>query len=386
MLADTVDRSPWKRPVNTKKSAVGLKSSLETVRTEIDLTLQARLDEVRNGFVATSSQRIVEEVTRATVRQGGRIRPLLCCCGYAACGGEGGPLDHRIILAASSLELLHTFAILHDDVMDAASMRRGEPTVHRRLTDEHRASGLPGDSEHYGISVAILAGDLALVISDFLLARSGFSPQLLTDAAVPVTRMRLDAIAGQYLDLNYTGRVVTDPNLTARIARLKTGSYSVEGPLLVGATLAGAPDRAKRALEAFARPLGEAFQLTDDLLGMFGDPAVTGKNSDNDLRQGKPTSLMARALSLATPAAKESILTVWGDPDSSDEDLKILRATIYESGAVKSMIRSINQLVIEAKTAVEDPEAHGLVPGPCSQMVKLAESIVSRARLLGRAA
>ncbi|MEX0789846.1 MAG: polyprenyl synthetase family protein [Actinomycetota bacterium] len=370
--------------MNTKKSAVGLKSSLETVRYQIDLTLQTRLDEVRNGFVTTASQRIVEEVTRATVRQGGRIRPLLCCCGYAACGGEGGPMDERIVLAASSLELLHTFAILHDDVMDGSSMRRGEFTIHRRVSDEHRASGLPGDSERYGISVAILAGDLALVISDSLLAQSGFSPDLLNDAAVPVTRMRLDAIAGQYLDLNHSGRGVTDPNLTALIARLKTGSYSVEGPLLVGATLAGAPDRAKLALQAFARPLGEAFQLTDDLLGMFGDPAVTGKSADNDLRQGKPTSLMARALSLAPPGTRKSINSIWGDPNSSDEDLEILRKTVYESGAVKSMIRSINALVTEAKAAVDDPQSQGLEPKACAQMMTLAESIVARARRLGR--
>lgn len=386
MLADTVDRSPWKRPVNTKKSSAGQRPSLESVRSQIDLTLQTRLDEVRNDFVPSSSQRIVEEVTRATVRQGGRIRPLLCCCGYAACGGEGGPLDERIILAASSLELLHTFAILHDDVMDGSSMRRGEPTIYRRVTDEHRASGLPGDSERYGISVAILAGDLALVISDFLLAQSGFSPELLTAASVPVTKMRLDAIAGQYLDLNHSGRGVTDPNLTARIARLKTGSYSVEGPLLVGATLAGAPESAQRALEAFAGPLGEAFQLTDDLLGMFGDPAVTGKNADNDLRQGKPTSLMARALSLASPTMKERTLAVWGDPNSSDEGLEILRKMVYESGAVKSMIRSINALVAEAKAAIKDPESQGLAPGACAEMVKLAESIVVRARQLGRSA
>ena len=372
--------------MNAKKSAAGQKSSLETVRSQIDLTLQTRLDEVRNGFVTSSSQRIVEEVTRATVRQGGRIRPLLCCCGYAACGGEGGPMDQRIILAAASLELLHTFAILHDDVMDGSSMRRGEPTIYRRVTDEHRASGLPGDSDRYGISVAILAGDLALVISDSLLAQSGFSPELLAAASAPVTKMRLDAISGQYLDLSHTGRGVTDPNLTARIARLKTGSYSVEGPLLVGATLAGASGDAKRALEAFARPLGEAFQLTDDLLGMFGDPSVTGKSADNDLRQGKPTSLMARALSLASPAAKENILSVWGDPASSDEDLEMLRKTVRESGAVRSMIRSINALVAEAKAAIKDPESHDLAPQPCAEMVKLAESIVARARELGGSA
>jgi geranylgeranyl diphosphate synthase type I len=362
----------------------GQKSSLETVRSLIDLTLQSRLEEIRNTFVASSSQRIVEEVARATVGQGGRIRPLLCCWGYAACGGEGGPVDPRIIVAASSLELLHTFAILHDDVMDGSSMRRGEPTIFRRVADEHEASGSPGDSERYGISVAILAGDLALVISDHLLAQSGFSPDLLNEVSVPMAKLRLDAIAGQYLDLTHSGRGVADPNLTTRIARLKTGSYSVEGPLMVGATLAGSPEKAKRALEAFARPLGEAFQLTDDLIGMFGDPAVTGKSADNDLRQGKPTSLMARTLSLVCAATRESILAVWGNPNASDEDLEIIRKVVYESGAVKSMIRSIDILVSEAKAALQDPVSSGLVPEPCAQMVKLAESIVARARRLGR--
>lgn len=293
-------------------------------------------------------------------------------------------MDPRIIVAASSLELLHTFAILHDDVMDGSPIRRGEQTTFRRVAEEHRAAGGTGDSERYGISVAILAGDLALVISDHLMAQSGFSPELLNDVSAPMAKLRLDAIAGQYLDLSHSGRGVTDPNLTARIARLKTGSYSVEGPLLVGATLAGASPAAKTALEAFARPLGEAFQLTDDLIGMFGDPAVTGKSADNDLRQGKPTSLMARTLSLVCAATRESILDVWGNPNASDEDLEIVRKVVYESGAVKSMIRSIDVLVSEAKAALQDPGSSGLVPEPCAQMVTLAVSIVARARQLGR--
>ncbi|HEX2179078.1 MAG TPA: polyprenyl synthetase family protein, partial [Actinomycetota bacterium] len=263
--------------------------------------------------------------------------------------------------------------------------RRGEPSTFIRVAEEHRASGVNGDSERYGISVAVLAGDLALVISDLMFAESGFEPEALIRAAGPLSRMRLDAIAGQYLDLSLTGRGVTDPNITARIARLKTGSYSVEGPLLVGAALAGAPESSTAALQAFARPLGEAFQLTDDLMGMFGDPAETGKSVENDLRQGKPTSLMARALSLAPPHSRETVLSIWGNPDASQEDLELLRKTVDESGAVRSMVRSINRLVSEARAALKDPEEHGLAPAPCAWMVKMAESIVARARLLQKA-
>lgn len=371
--------------MNAKNSLVGPRFTLETIRTSIDLCLQSRLNDIRTGFATTSSQRIVDEVVWATVRKGGRIRPLLCCCGYAASHGEGGPLDGRILCAASSLELLHTFAILHDDVMDGSPTRRGEPSTFVRVAEEHRAAGLRGDSERYGVSVAVLAGDLALVISDLLLAESGFDTAALARAAQPLSRMRLDAIAGQYLDLSLSGRAVTDPNVTARIARLKTGSYSVEGPLLIGAALAGASESAKRALEAFAGPLGEAFQLTDDLLGMFGDPAVTGKSAENDLRQGKPTSLMARALSLAAPDAREMIMSIWGNPDASQKDLEMLRKSVHESGAVRSMVRSINQLVTEAKAALKEPEEDGLAPEPCRQMVGMAESIVSKARKLQKA-
>ncbi|HEX2052221.1 MAG TPA: polyprenyl synthetase family protein, partial [Actinomycetota bacterium] len=213
---------------------------METVRSRIDLHLQSTLDETRTRFAADHSQGIVDEVARAVTAGGSRIRPLLCCCGYAACNGEGGPLDERILRAASSIELLHTFAILHDDVMDGSPVRRGHPSTFVRVAEERRALGLKADADRYGLSVAVLAGDLALVLSDQLLADSGFAADRLAAAAAPVTRMRLDAIAGQYLDLTLSGRGVTDPNVTARIARLKTGSYSVEGPLLVGAALAGA--------------------------------------------------------------------------------------------------------------------------------------------------
>ena len=366
--------------MNAKKSAAGIKSGLEMVRSQIDLCLQARLDQIRSSFVASSSQAIVDEVARATLPSGGRIRPVLCCLGYAACRGEGGPLDPRIVAAASSLEMLHTFAILHDDVMDGSPTRRGEPSTFFRVAAERRASGLRGDPDRYGVSIAVLAGDLALVLSDDMIASSGFGPELLAEVAAPLTRMRLDAIAGQYLDLAHTGRAVTDPNLTTRIARLKTGSYSVEGPLLVGATLAGGSAGAKRALAAFAAPVGEAFQLTDDLLGMFGDPAETGKSAANDLRQGKPTSLMASALALATPDSRQAILSIWGDPDASDEDLEMLRKTVWESGAVRSTVRTINVLVERARAALGDPAAGDLEPAPCAQMAKLARSIVARAR------
>lgn len=379
MLADTVDRTDWKRPVNAKKSPDGPVPSLETVRCAIDLELRAGLDEASERFSEHSARAIVDEVARATLPQGGRIRPLLCCCSYAACGGEGGMLDRRIVAAAASLELLHTFALLHDDVMDGALTRRGAPATHIRAAQEHRQADLAGDHDRYGTSVAILAGDLALVLSDLMLASSGFNPALLAQAAEPLGRMRLDAIAGQFLDLTHTGRGVTDAGLASRIARLKTAGYSVEGPLMIGATLAGGSGPARAALGEFARPLGEAFQIIDDLLGMFGDPAATGKSAENDLREGKPTLLMTRALAMASPQDRDAILSVWGQAPATAAALEELRLTVARTGALRAMIDRVDDLLSEARGALQNPQACGLEAEPVQLLIALTGFLRSRA-------
>lgn len=320
---------------------------LATLRAEIDSSLAHCLDGLRLRFAVNGAQAIVEEVIRATLPKGGRIRPILCCLGYASVGGEGDATDGRILKAAASLELLHSFAIVHDDVMDGSPMRRGGPSIHRRLADERRAAG-GRDSELHGISLAILAGDLALVISDLLFAESGFAQDLLVQAYGPLSTMRLDAIAGQYLDLTHSGDASQDVELATRIARLKTGSYSVEGPLLVGATLGGGSEMAKEVLRAYARPLGEAFQLADDLIGLFGDPAVTGKDAENDIRRGKPTPLIARATAMAQHDDKRTIQRIWGSPASTEQDLELLRAAVRTSGGAAAEASEIERLVSEA--------------------------------------
>lgn len=353
---------------------------LATLRAQIDSALAACLDEVRGRYSASSAEPIVEEVIRATLPKGGRIRPLLCCLGYAAVRGENEAADPRIVKAAASLELLHSFAIIHDDVMDGSPMRRGEPSIHRRLADERRAAG-GRDAELHGVSLAILAGDLALVISDLLFAESGFPQEVLVQAYEPLSAMRLDAIAGQYLDLTHSGAAVEDVELTSRIARLKTGSYSVEGPLMVGATLGGGSVGAKQALQAYGRPLGEAFQLADDLLGLFGDPAATGKDAENDIRRGKPTALIARAMARAEPRARQLILEIWGHPNTTEGDLAALRAAVKGSGAVDEVASEIGRLISEATRAVEDAERHGLPPGPSLLLCELAQAVLGRARI-----
>ncbi|MEX2552668.1 MAG: polyprenyl synthetase family protein [Actinomycetota bacterium] len=347
---------------------------------QIDSALAACLDEVRGRYSASSAEPIVEEVIRATLPKGGRIRPLLCCLGYAAVRGENDAADPRIVKAAASLELLHSFAIIHDDVMDGSPMRRGEPSIHRRLADERLAAG-GTDAELHGVSLAILAGDLALVISDLLFAESGFPQEVLVQAYGPLSAMRLDAIAGQYLDLTHSGAAGEDVELTSRIARLKTGSYSVEGPLLVGATLGGGSVEAKEALQAYGRPLGEAFQLADDLLGLFGDPAATGKDAENDIRRGKPTALIARAMAVGAPECRELIKSIWGNPRTTDMDLHALRTAIRDSGAVDAVASEISRLISEATHALDDAGDGGLSKSPCFMLGELAGAVSHRAKI-----
>jgi geranylgeranyl diphosphate synthase type I len=380
MVADTVE-TLLKQPGPTLSSGSrGAKPpSLELIRLQVNKALQSCVDVVRDQFVSSRATWIVEEIERVINAGGSRIRPLLCCCGYAAVGGEGGAADNRIIQAASSLELLHTFAILHDDVMDGSPMRRGGKSTHRQAAVEHQTNRGLRDSERYGYSMAVLAGDLALVVSDLLFARSGFDSALVLEAADPLGRMRLDAIAGQYLDLTHSGEPSGDQEVPARIAQLKTGSYSVRGPLLIGATLGEGSDRAKAALSSYADPLGKAFQYADDIMGLLGDPSATGKDAENDLRQGRPTSLIARALALASPDTGQTIRSIWGKPTATHDEISHLRLAVRQSGAVASLAGSIRMLVTEAKSSLETPAEKDLDPEACRLLALLAEGVLARA-------
>ncbi|HLI57288.1 MAG TPA: polyprenyl synthetase family protein, partial [Actinomycetota bacterium] len=249
------------------------------------------LDEALLSFLATQRERmaslagpsaVLVDLVEAAVATGGkRLRPILCWCAYRAGGGAGD----EILPAAASLELLHTFAILHDDVMDQAVLRRGQPALHRRLAAERRAAGGGEDADAFGISVAVLAGDLALVLSDAMFAASGFPPEILARAEPALEGMRTSAVAGQYLDILQAGTTAAPLPEAALIGHLKTAGYSVEGPVGLGIALAGAPEPVARALEGYAAAAGEAFYRADELLGLFGDPAATGKDAESDLRR-----------------------------------------------------------------------------------------------------
>ena len=276
---------------------------------------------------------LIDEIERVVLAGGKRLRPAFCYWGYRSAGGPDG---EEILRLTTAFELLHTFAIVHDDIMDRSSERRGQPTTWQTM----------------GIERALLVGDLALVLADAAFWGSGFTPDQLCSAFAEFTTMREQVIAGQHMDLEAHNSTITESAARA-IAILKSGSYSIEHPLLIGARLAGAPGPAIEALRGFGRPLGEAFQLVDDILGVFGDPAVTGKPIDSDIREGKRNVLFAKTLDALEESDRDFFLANWGAGDDlPGPDVDRLRDLIEASGARAATEQLVASLADDAAAAL----------------------------------
>jgi geranylgeranyl diphosphate synthase type I len=244
---------------------------VDRVNATLDTFLDARRQEVE--WREPQATLLVDEILRLIRAGGKRVRPAFCYWGYRAAGGaDGAP----IVKVAAAVELLHTMALVHDDLMDGTPERRGVPTTMPHLSDEARARGLgTSDPEAFGESGALLVGDLAAVLADRLMLESGFPAAALARGLAPYHEMRTDMAIGQFLDL---ALVTVDPAASRRIAALKGGSYTVEGPLLVGSALAGGTTFIETRLRRFGAPLGEAFQLRDDLVDGDGRHGATAKD------------------------------------------------------------------------------------------------------------
>ncbi|WP_033346386.1 polyprenyl synthetase family protein [Catenuloplanes japonicus] len=291
----------------------------------------------------------VFETLRHFVLHGGkRLRPMFCYWGWRGAGGDDGP---EIVSAASALELFHAFALVHDDIMDGSDLRRGEPSVHRRLADEHHRRGWRGSSGAYGAGAALLVGDLLAAWADQLFAESGLPPERLRRGAAIFARMRTEVIAGQYLDLR-AGAGAGSVADALTVIRMKAARYTVTRPLQIGAALAGGTDELLAAFRAFGDPLGDAFQLRDDILGVFGDPAVTGKPALDDLREGKQTVMLALARDHASPSQAAALTHLAGDPDLDEAGAAVLRQIIVDTGALSRTERMIRIRTDAARDAL----------------------------------
>ncbi len=283
----------------------------------------------------------LESLHRLVLAGGKRLRPVFCYWAFVGVGGD--PDDGRVVDAGAALELLHTFAVVHDDIMDASARRHGTETIHTQFARMHRVAEWRGEHRRFGEGVAILMGDLAFVYSDMLLR--GASPEALE----VFDQLRLEVNVGQYLDLLGTARADATPALARRICRYKSAKYTVERPLHLGVALR-APERLRELAPAFSRyglPLGEAFQLRDDILGTFGDPEVTGKAVGDDLREGKPTLLYALARQRATGEAADLLAQRFGAADLSDDEVAAIQEIFEATEARSDVEATIEQLVDE---------------------------------------
>ena len=339
----------------------------------VDRFLADRLADVADLDPAAAA--VGAEVRHLAAAGGKRLRPAFAYWGHRATGAAH---DDGVLVAGAALELLHTFALLHDDVMDRSAARRGRPTAHRSLADLHRRDGLGGDDGWFGVSAAVLAGDLAFLWSTELLGDAPLSPEALARARRVFARLCTEVIAGQYLDLRLTagdgeGDGAGGERLARRVALLKSARYTVTRPLQLGAALAGpaADDPALAdALATYGDAVGLAFQLRDDVLGLFGEPAVTGKSRLDDLREGKRTLLVVRALHLAPDRDRRFLEQALGDPDLDEAAAERGREVVATSGALASVEALIAARQDEAVAAVR------AVPPPARAAL---ESLAARA-------
>jgi geranylgeranyl diphosphate synthase type I len=336
----------------------------ERVEQRVDAVLAAELE--RWSAVDAS---LADPITclRELVQGGKRLRPAFCHWSYVGAGGVDEALATDV---GAGLELLHVFALIHDDVMDGSDLRRGRPTAHRSFDDRHQLEAWRGEARRFGEGVAILIGDLAFAYADALLAPVPPAARAVWD------ELRIELNIGQYLDLLGAARGDDDLATTQRISTYKSGKYTVERPLHLGAALAGRLEDLAEPLSRYGLPLGEAFQLRDDLLGAFGDRTAMGKPVGDDLREGKPTPLLAIARHQAS-ASQAEVLAAVGSAELGPDRLVAIQEALRATGApelVEERIRVRTDEAIEAARAL-DITAHAR-----QELVDLATYVAFRDR------
>lgn len=368
--AAEVPAAPAPRTIGPEmiRPPVSVPPSLLTVAARVEQRLEELLEAERRRWSALSPDLAppLESLRRLVMDGGKRLRPGFCYWAFVGAGGD--PADEAVIDAGAAFEMLQAFALVHDDVMDDSATRRGARTAHLEFGDRHDDGTWRGEARRFGEGVAILIGDLAHVYADRLLPRRSAQVQPVWD------ELRIELNVGQYLDLLGTARADTDLEAARRIARYKSGKYTIERPLHVGAALAGRFDELAEPLSAYGDPLGEAFQLRDDLLGAFGDDAVTGKPVGDDLREGKPTPLLAIATARAT-SAQASVLEGIGRRDLSSDEVVGIQTVLSSTGAVDAIEATIDELTTTAIAAISEVPITGDARGA---LVELAHFVAWR--------
>jgi geranylgeranyl diphosphate synthase type I len=326
------------------------------IRQLIESELATFLSAQKNYLESIGSELIpaADALTSFLLDGGKRLRPLFAYFGFI---GAGGDHSHEVIKACSSLELLQACALIHDDLMDGSDTRRGKAAIHKHFEKLHTQESAVGSSAAFGQAAAILLGDLALVYSDLALHQSGIESDVLPNVLAVHDEMRVELMAGQFLDVYEQTRSSHTVERALTIARYKSGKYTIERPLHFGAALATTDKKLLAEVtshySAYGLPLGEAFQLRDDLLGVFGDPELTGKPAGDDLREGKRTVLIAMAQESMSAKEIKEFESLFGQADLNLAGVEKLRTIITDTGAPTHVENLITELTNKAINALD---------------------------------
>ena len=336
---------------------------------DIEAEIAALIDHEEDRWILEDPEFAVlfAEMRMLVLGGGKRMRPAFCLLGALAVGGSKCA---DVVRAGAALEMLHAMALFHDDIIDGSASRRGQETTHVRHMRLHHESAWAGDATRFGDGVAILVGDLAYVYADRLMETM---PARVRGVW---TQMRLEVNFGQYLDVVGSARRDFAPATAERIGLFKTAKYTIERPLQIGALIADptVADGILDALSGYGVSLGVAFQMRDDVLGVFGEPDVTGKPAGDDLRESKPTALIAEAIAAASPAQR-SVLDHIGDPRLDSSKVDDIRRVIAETGALASVESKIKALTESAVRSLDEIDLHDDVR---EKFVSLAHAIAWR--------
>ena len=364
---------------------------MDLVQSRLDAFLADRAAELRE---ISPDLDVVDDGARRLLAGGKRFRALFCYWGWRAVAGHAADFDpladetsdddlDAVVSIAAGLEMFHAAALVHDDIMDNSDLRRGKPSAHRAFTLLHRERGWDGSADAYGTSAGLLLGDLLLGWSDELVddgVRRARTPDAGRAARLEFGRMRTEVTAGQYLDIfeETAWRAHPPEELLSRAHRVivyKSAKYSVEAPLAIGGALADGSLAQIAALRDFGLPLGIAFQLRDDVLGVFGDPAVTGKPAGDDLREGKRTVLVTLARQKLPASAARVFDELLGDRSLDAEQIAMLQTAVRDSGAVDHVERVISHQLEQARAALAQAP---LARSARDELTALADAVTRR--------
>lgn len=326
---------------------------LSWFKKQFDKQLLAYLSEKKQEAKEINPETVVlvDEIIRFTENGGKRVRPAFLYSGYVAAGGKA----HEAILFTSlSVELLHTFALIHDDIIDNSDLRRGELTTHKAFSQYHKTRKLKGNKRDFGLSSAILAGDLAYSFAEEILTTAPFPQERIRRARYFFDQMKTQVIYGQYLDVlgGYQKELSEDKVL--QILEYKTAKYTVERPLHIGAMLAGADYQTLETFSRYGIPFGQAFQMQDDIVGTFGTEEEIGKPSDSDIKEGKKTLLLAKSYERADKSQKKILDQIIGNKSATNSDIAKVKKIMEQTGAYDYCVKLAKELLVQAKISVEN--------------------------------